>query len=122
MKVWLITLMRSHGSTLWEDSRNIKLVTVLNRRMGERQIASLIEFLYTKETCDLYQLLQNARDCPPTRLHAVKLKKGLVCGENPFLYARKVEVIDIRLENGVEKLIWKENDIIRAMKKEKTTT
>jgi hypothetical protein len=31
-----------------------------------------------------------------------------------------VEVVDIRLENGVEKLVWKENDIIRAMKKEKT--
>ncbi|MFP4316272.1 MAG: hypothetical protein ACLFQR_08620 [Desulfovibrionales bacterium] len=117
MEVWLVTLMQSFGNTLWADARNLKLMTVLNGRLGEKRVSSLVEFIHANEVYSLRELLENVRPNPKDKVHAVKVGRGIICGENPFVFARKVDVVDIRMENGIEKLIWKEGGVVRAIRK-----
>jgi hypothetical protein len=117
MNVWLITIMQSYGCTIWDDARNLKFVTLLHGRLGEKRVGSLVELFYASEILSLGDLVETARTQPRHGIRSVKVRQGIICGENPFVFARKVELVDIRRENGIEKLIWKEQGVVRAMKR-----
>jgi hypothetical protein len=117
MNVWLITLMHSFGCTIWEDARNLKFITMVNGRFGEKRIGTMVEQFYASEVLDLGGLVEQAHHPVKRGIRAVKVSKGIICGDNPFVFARKVELVDIRQENGVEKLIWREGGVVRALKR-----
>jgi hypothetical protein len=117
MNVWLITIMQSYGCTIWDDARNLKFVTLLNGRLGEKKVGSMVEQFYASELLSLGDLVENARSHPCQRIQSVKVRQGIICGDNPFVFARKVVLVDIRRENGIEKLVWREQGVIRAMKR-----
>lgn len=112
MKAWLVTWewMGDHAAVQG------RIASILNPRLRHGRIKEHVEQLYldTLGFADRLEVIGRRRDNPYSAKYHT-LKRGgyywerIHCGDNPHLYARKVENIRSVLdEDGEERLEWDE--------------
>jgi hypothetical protein len=112
VKAWLIT---------WEGDHNKEnaVAMLLPPKMVEQRVGEFIELLYANARGTLGERLIYATERDhfnlPYRARRAQRNGGdweshLLCGENPYLYARLVEQVTVEGagENGAESLQWRE--------------
>jgi hypothetical protein len=110
ISAWLIT---------WESMGNHvetpnKIAVILDPRMKPDRVKTIIELLYVNEEYSLSDRISYAkskRNNPyPAEYDAiggVKWQGRITCGHNPWLEARLVDNLKVRLDdNGEEQIIW----------------
>jgi hypothetical protein len=124
MKAWLVTWDWMGDHALVEN----RIAAILNPRMSAGNVRNLVEFLYANFTFSLDEKIKyanNRRFNPfPAQfglLNGIPWEGYIHCGDNPWLFARKVS--DIRLiDNGMveEQLVWKEDseEVIKALRRQ----
>jgi hypothetical protein len=117
MKAWMIT---------WENAevrRRLpeKIAALLSPRLSSSRVAELVELLMLRATCDAGAMAYCARR-PKERLHRAatsllinQIPHGdrVLCGQNPWLYGRKVSELSVSREGDMEVLSWREPPTIR---------
>jgi hypothetical protein len=113
IKAWLITWEGDHG-------RDDRVVMLLHPKMTEQRVGELIELLYANAYGTLGERLVYAveRDHFNHPYRARRAERSgqdwechLMCGVNPYLYARPVEQVSVEQgEDGAELLQWREVD------------
>jgi hypothetical protein len=87
------------------------VVALFDARRSPEQIRSYVEFLYAQATCSLAERLAYVRK-PTANPYRAQFNGNyhgqIICGHNPWLYARIVE--NVR-SDGDDKLIWTEHRI-----------
>jgi hypothetical protein len=113
IKAWLIT---------WEyqgDHAKVEqqIVAILPPRWASERIRQYVEFIYILQSpATLQEQIEYAKKrsnnpylADYMRINGVRHGGNIICGHNPWLYARKVSNLQICIdENGNEKGIWKE--------------
>ena len=109
---WLIT---------WEwigDHAKVenKIATILNYRLAEDTVREVMERIYIDNYTSLGERVAYAKNkkshpypAQSDRVNGVPWSGRMYCGRNPYLYARIVDDLHVKIdENGEETLIWKE--------------
>jgi hypothetical protein len=116
MNAWLIT---------WEYTRNLQdsIVAILSSRKSDTSITELVEFIYLKATSSAEDLVYytNRLNRIPYKAEKTQMINDvphgdrIICGHNPFLYARKVTDLKVAVnhEQGLETISWKEPPIFK---------
>ncbi len=111
VRAWLITWEGKH-------QREDNVVLLLNAKTAPSRVAELLGVLYANSvgsaTERIAQLLHG--DSPETPYRArrgnpagLNVEGHFTCGENPCLYARLVEHVEVESDgNGAEALTWRE--------------
>ena len=93
-----------------------KVAAILNPRLSEERVRETVEFLFANASYTLSERLgyaSNRRFNPyPARFGAltgIPWRGQVICGHNPWLFARKVDGVDVvENEDGDEVLVWSE--------------
>jgi hypothetical protein len=111
MKAWLLTWQ-------WYDSRHPdKVAAIISSRRSEKYIREIVELLLkTTEynATDMAYFANRRREsqyqASTLMVNGVSHGDRLVCGHDPFIYARKVSCLQIKRDrdNGEEIVSWKE--------------
>jgi hypothetical protein len=114
MVAWLVT---------WEimgDGNEIKNPTaaILNYRLPAKKVREIVELIYVNTHFSLSERLAYARNKKSSpylakydTIHGVPWQGGIVCGHNPWLHARLVDKLTLKIDkNGQEILTWKERN------------
>ncbi len=108
MKAWLITWEAAGSAAEVAD----KIAAVISARRHYRHVEASVEFLYATLKHGPAELLEYARQ--PTRNPYLARSEGpwIVCGDNPWLYARVVSNIKVEVDRdtGLEMIAWIEPD------------
>jgi len=107
MVAWLITMVP--GPTE-------QVIAVLNYRLSNRTVGTIMERLYVEKRQGLSALLEYTKtgkaSCPwrPASVDGVPWSEELWCGSGDRIYwARKVDGLKVVTDdNGLEKLVWTE--------------
>ena len=112
-KAWLITWEGDHG-------RENNVAMLLHPATAEGRVADLVALLYANERGTfgerLVYAMERDRIGHPYRARLAsrdgrELEGHFICGENPCLYARRVEYVTVEPgDNGAEVLRWAEID------------
>ncbi len=105
MKAWLITWDWANDAAAVAD----EVVGVLNPRWADRRVADIVEFLYSNATVNISELAYYAKK-PSNNPYRANIRNGkILCGHNPFLYARRVSDLEIKIgSDGRESISWME--------------
>ena len=116
---WLIT---------WEwqgDRARVEqpVVTFLNPRWSGERVRRLVEVLYAIMNYTLNENLacsvrRNANPYPAkfNKINGVTWDGQIICGENPWLFARLVDNINIEIsEDGKERVTWTSSPVRRML-------
>ena len=107
VKAWLVTWEGDHG-------RENNVALLLPWRTAQARVAELTSLLYANIQGTLSERLLQAtiHDDAERPYRARREREGhVLCGENPYLYARRVERLVVGCdENGAERLHWREID------------
>ena len=111
MGFWLVT---------WEwdgdhAARDNNIAAILNWRLSEEKVRQLVELIYANEQFTLSERLsyaKNKHNTPyPAQFNGM-YSGQIVCGGNPFLYARLADDIKVDRDlDGIETLTWTERPI-----------
>lgn len=105
MKAWLITWDWSGDAAAVADV----VVGALNPRWGNKRIADIVEFLYSNTTANISELAHYAKKPSNNPYRATNRNGRIYCGHNPFLYARIVTDLKIKINSeGKESITWME--------------
>lgn len=114
MKVWLIT---------WEWLADYckpdkKIVAILSSRKSHYKVKELVELLYATKNYNIQERTSYIKKPSRNPYQAywgkyprtgVDWLDYIYCGHHPWLYARKVEILEItETKRGTEKITWKE--------------
>ena len=112
MGAWLIT---------WEclgDHAKVEnnIAAILNYRLSPSTVRNMVELIYINKLYSLTERVayaKNKKNNPyPVQfstLKGVPTREIMWCGGNPFLYARRVYGLRVKVnDNGEERLIWRE--------------
>jgi hypothetical protein len=95
MKAWLITWDWTGDAAAVADV----VVGVLNPRWGDIRVADMVEFLYSNTTANICELAHYAKR-PSNNPCRSKIWNGRIhCGHNPFLCARIVSDLKIKISS-----------------------
>lgn len=105
MKAWLITWDWTGDAAAVADI----VVGVLNPRWADRRVADIVEFLYSNTNSNISELSHYAKR-PSNNPYRAEIRGGRIhCGHNPFLYARIVTDLKIKMAaDGKESITWME--------------
>ncbi len=114
MSMWLVTWEWAGEHAKVEN----KIAAVLNYRFSEERVRKIAELLYANESYTLRMRLACAKNKKNNPYPAAFNSKGgvpmtswIICGHNPYIYARRVDDLHIDVnEKGEEFLVWKERD------------
>jgi hypothetical protein len=116
VNAWLVT---------WEGTEHRKqldrVAAIMGSRRSEGAVAEYVEMLYLRAMCDAQDMAYYANR--PGKF-PYRAQKGLLinqvphgdhvlCGHNPWLYARKVSKLEVRRDGKFEVLSWQEPPTIR---------
>jgi hypothetical protein len=129
MNAWLIT---------WEwkgehAKRENPLIAIFSYRKGENFVRKFVEEIYLMKTSTVEKKVHwaNRSKARPYKAKKEIIAKndvphdmGIICGHNPFIYARKVSDLKVVRdpENEVEELSWKESPTYRWKNREEWET
>ena len=105
MKAWLITWEWANDAAAVAD----RVVGILNFRWGDGRVADIVEFLYSNSNASVDELAYYAKKRSNNPYRADIRHGRILCGHNPFLYARVVSDLKIDItDDGRETISWKE--------------
>lgn len=111
MDAWIITWEGSSPREVMED----KVVNFLSHEKTPSEVANTVQMLYAQFTSTLGELARYAADpgsVPYKSLISPTSSgyKRVVCGHNPWLEARLVKELSVRMDENtyVETVTWKE--------------
>ncbi len=116
MKAWLITWVWSGEHAAVEDP----IVAILSARMSGKTVRRYVGFHYASRMATLREKLDQARYNNPAQPtypaefvrigpQQIQWQGHITCGHNPWLYARKVDNLQIvKNDDGQEVLGWQE--------------
>lgn len=117
MKAWVITW---EGTSQELKDQN-RLVAILSSQKSDKYVGDLVEFIYLRATSSASDMLflANRSAEVPYKAGRSKVINGvphgdrIICGHNPWLYARKVSCVKVTKEpgNDNEEITWKETPI-----------
>ncbi len=123
MNAWLITWEGTNSSIADEN----RIVAILSSRKSVSKVADFVELLYLRSTSSAQEMacLANRPKKIPYKVAKVQLINNIphgdriICGHNPFLYARKVTNLQIKIDpkENIEILKWKEPSIFKWKEK-----
>lgn len=107
MKYWLVT-WEAIGDHIVIDN---EIATILNYRLSSRRVRDIVERIYVDSWFSLSERLAYAKSKKST-LDRARVERGMIfCGENPFLWGRIVNNINIERDEMLhEKIMWEEID------------
>lgn len=108
MKAWLTTWEWSGNAAAMADV----VAAILNSRWGQQRVLDLVEALYALTNSTPGELAIYARRPSHNPYRARYEVDRIVCGHNPWLEARKVAELEIRIDEttDLETISWKEPD------------
>jgi hypothetical protein len=119
MKAWVITW---EGTSQKLNDEN-GLVALLASRKSVKYVGDLVEFIYLRATSSASDMLflANRSAQIPYKADRAQVINGVphgdrvICGHNPWLYARKVSCVKVTKEPGSdnEEITWKEPPIFK---------
>jgi len=122
MKVWLVTWEWDGDSTRVVD----RVAAVLDNRYSSQSVARFVEFLYARATSNVKELLHYARHRKNNPYQAkigitindISHGDRIVCGANPYLYARFASNFSVNddVSNELEIVSWTEPDSYKFTK------
>ncbi len=111
VKAWLITWEGDHG-------RYDNVALLLRPDTAQARVAELVALLYANACGSLSERISQALTRDDTERpyrarsetpHGVERDDHFICGENPRLYARRVERLSVESgDDGTERLCWRE--------------
>jgi hypothetical protein len=107
VRAWLVTWEWDGEHARVDD----KIAAVLNPRLSGDSVRKIVELLYVNAGLSIVERLAYARSARNTAYPAefVGWEGQIVCGSNPFLYARRVEDVRVEVgEDGEGDLQWSE--------------
>jgi len=113
MNAWLITWEGTNSSIADEN----RIVAILSSRKSVSKVADFVELLYLMSTSNAHEMacLANSPKKIPYKakiqlINNIPHGDRITCGHNPFLYARKVTNLQIKInpKENIEILKWKE--------------
>lgn len=111
MVCWLIT-WESVGKHAQVEN---KIAAVLNPRLSSDKVRDIVELIHVNSYFSLAERLAYAKNkyTPYPAYFAkrkgISIKDRIYCGLNPYLYARLVDGIHVRVnKNRDERLVWRE--------------
>ena len=123
MNAWLIT-WEGTSQKITDENR---IIGIIGSRRSESFVAELVEFIYLRNSSTAFEMayVANRPKKKPYPVERVQIINGvphgerLICGHNPWIYARKVENLNIELDGNVEIITWKEPNNYRWKNKRK---
>jgi hypothetical protein len=114
MKAWLVTWewMAKHAEVI------DMIAAVVNPRKPQRYVAEIVEHIYSHHNyhpSELFDVIKSPKSNPYRAttgdiINGVPHGERIMCGDHPWLYARKVSNLRIIVdkESGFEVISWKE--------------
>ena len=123
MNAWLIT-WEGTSPKITDENR---IIGILGSRRSDSFVAELVEFIYLRNSSSVSEMAYIAnrpkkKPFPAERtqiINGVPHGERLICGHNPWIYARKVKNLKIAQDGDVEIITWKEPDNYRWKNKQK---
>ncbi len=104
-RAWIITWEWMSDSASVVDS----IAGIIDYRRSTKRIVDLVEFLYNLNTSNLSELAAYAKNRKNIPYKAeVDFNCRITCGSHPFLYARKVQNIEVFVDShsNIETISW----------------
>lgn len=123
MNAWLLTWEGTSQKIIDEN----RIIGIIGSRRADRFVAELVEFLYARNSASASEMAYMAnrpkqKHFPAERtqiINDVPHGERIICGHNPWIYARKVKNLKISQEGDSEVVIWQEPDNYCWKNKEK---
>jgi hypothetical protein len=108
VKAWLLTWEWGNDAAAVAD----RVILFLNPRWSEERVAALVETIYAMCHSSLQEIAHYAKRPSNNPYRAKRSDNSIICGHNPWLEARKVSELTVRVEpaDGMEVVSWKEPD------------
>jgi hypothetical protein len=123
MNAWLLT---------WEGTSpkitdNNRIIGIIGSRRSDSFVAELVEFLYSRNYSSAFDMAYIANRPKKKNFTAEKTQiingaphgERIICGHNPWIYARKVKNLKITQEDDIEIITWQEPDNYHWKNKQK---
>jgi len=112
MVAWLVTWEWVGDHARMEN----KIAAILNYRLSPERAGEIVELIYVNEQFTLSERIAYAKSkgnnpypAQFDSIHGVPWTARIICGHNPFLYARLVDDLRVEIDkSGKETLNWKE--------------
>jgi len=123
MNAWLLT-WEGTSPKITEENR---IIGVIGSRRADSFVAELVEFIYARNSSSVTDMAYIAnrpkkKPFPATKtqiINGVPHGERIICGHNPWIYARKVKALKTEVEDGVEVVSWQEPDNLQWKNKRK---
>ena len=130
MNAWLLTWEGTEAKSLWDDDN--KIVTILSGRKSSKSVELIVDVLYTRciwTASDLSYCANRRKEHKRIISRANGLYSGILCGSNPYIYARQVTDLvvakdeDQQLEHisWMEPPYWKQDSAGKLIEVERAT-
>ena len=114
MNAWLLTW----DGTCQKITDDNRIIGIISSRRSDSFVAELVEFLYARNSSsasDMAYIANHQKQKPFTAertqiINDVPHGERIICGHNPWIYARKVKNLKITEEDGFEVVTWQEPD------------
>ena len=117
MNAWLIT-WEGTSPKITDENR---IIGIIGSRRSDSFVADLVEFIYARNSSSVTDMAYIAnrpkeRPYPAEKNQLINnLPHGerIICGHNPWIYARKVKALKTTVHDGSEVVSWQEPDNFR---------
>lgn len=123
MNAWLLTWDGTSPKITDEN----RIIGIIGSRRSKNFVADLVEFIYSRNTSSASDMayIANRPKQKPFQAEKTQIINGvphgerIICGHNPWIYARKVRNLRITQEDDFEIVTWREPDNYQWKNKQK---